>query len=91
MNTFVALVEEGNKVKLQGLVLGQKDNSIKAMDWLMEQGKKAHAQEDKKTEKTAVTLGQILAGCYTKCFESDLLSQRLKEYRRRYPTAGSKE
>ena len=91
LNRFVALVEEGDKTKLQGLVLGQKDNSIKAMDWLMEQAGKAHAQADKKSEKTAVTLGQILARYYAKCFESDLLSKKLEKYQGRYPTVGSKD
>ena len=80
LNRFIALVEEGDKAKLQGLVLGQKDNSVKAMDWFMQQADKAKNQGDEKSEKTALTLGMILAGQYAHCFDSDLLSQKLKTY-----------
>ena len=81
LNRFVSLVEEGDKAKLQGLVLGQKDNSIKAMDWLMEQAGKANAQGDKKSEKTALTLGKILSSQYAICFESDALTKMLEDQR----------
>jgi len=91
LNRFVSLVEKGDKTKLQGLVLGQKENSIKAMDWLMEQAEKAQDRGDKKSEKTALTLGKILTSQYATCFESDMLSEKLEEYQRRYPTVGSKE
>lgn len=80
LNRFIALVEEGDKTKLQGLVMGQKDNSIKAMDWLIEQAEKSRIKGDKKSETTAVTLGKILAGQYAICFESDVLSTKLEKY-----------
>lgn len=80
LNRFIALVEEGDKTKLQGLVMGQKDNSIKAMDWLIEQAEKSRSKGDKKSETTAVTLGKILAGQYAICFESDVLSTKLEKY-----------
>jgi tetratricopeptide (TPR) repeat protein len=82
LNRFVALVEEGDTAKLQGLVLGQKDNSIQAMDWLMEQAEKAHGQGDKKSETTAVALGSLLAIQYATCFESNLLSAKLEKYQK---------
>jgi len=80
LNQFVSLVEKGDKTKLQGLVLGQKDNSIKAMDWLMEQAEKAQGRGDKKSETNAVALGKILASQYAACFESDELSLKLEQY-----------
>jgi tetratricopeptide (TPR) repeat protein len=85
LNRFIALVEKGDKAKLQGLVLGQKDNSIKAMDWLVEQAEKAHSQGDNKSEKNAVALAQILADQYSKSYESDVLSTKLEKYQRTEP------
>lgn len=82
LNRFIALVEEGDKTKLQGLVRGQKENSLKAMDWLIEQADKSRSKGDKKSETTAVTLGKILAGQYATCFKSDLLSTKLETYQR---------
>jgi len=82
LNRFIALVEKGDEAKLQGLVLGQKDNCIKAMDWLMEQAEKAHSQGNKKEEKTAVTLAQILADQYSKSYKSDMLLAKLEKYQR---------
>ena len=84
LNRFISLVEKGDKTNLQGLVLGQKDNCTKAVDWLMEQAKKAHSQGDNKSETTAITLGKILASNYANCFESDVLSVRLDAYQKKY-------
>ena len=85
LNRFIALVEEGDKIELQGLVLGQRENSIKAMDWLVEQAEKSHSKGDKKSETTAVTLGKILADQYEESFESDLLSLKLEKYQNAKP------
>ena len=83
LNQFVSFVEKGDKAKLQGLVLGQKNNCIKAMEWLMEQAEKAQDKGDKKSEKNALALGKILASQYATCFESDVLSLKLDKYQER--------
>jgi len=80
LNRFIALVEEGDKTKLQGLILGQKQNSSRAMDWLVQQAENSRSKGDPKSETNAVTLGKILAEQYTTCFESDLLSTKLEKY-----------
>lgn len=84
LNRFIALVEKGDKAKLQGLVLGQKDNCTKAMDWLVKQAGKAHSQGDSKSEETAVTLAQILANQYSKFYNSDKLSTKLDVYKKKH-------
>ena len=85
INRFIALVEEGDTTKLQGLVLGQKENCIKAMDWLMEQAEKANNQGDNKSEKNAVALAQILANQYAKAYKSDVLLEKLEKHPRTEP------
>ena len=80
LNRLVSIVEEGDKAKLQGLVMGQKDNSVKAMDWLMDQVENAQDRGDKKSEKNALTLAGILASQYATCFENDVLSVKLEKY-----------
>ena len=85
LNRFIAHVEKGDKAKLQGLVLGQKDNCVKAMDWLVEQAEKARSQGDDKSEKNAVALAQILADQYAESYESDTLLAKLEKYQRTEP------
>jgi len=91
LSRFVSLVEKGDTAKLQGLILGQKDNGVKAMDWLMEQAEKSQDRGDKKSEKNALTLGKIMASQYATCFESDELSLKLEKYKEKKPKFGTKE
>jgi len=88
LNRLVSLLEQGDKTKLQGLVLGQKENGVKAMDWLMEQAEKAQDRGDKKSEKNALTLARILADYYNKCFKSDILFTKLDAYPDDIPQQG---
>jgi tetratricopeptide (TPR) repeat protein len=80
LNRFIAFAEEGNKDKLQALVLGQRDNCQLAMDWLMQQVQKARSRQDEKSESGALTIARLLAGQYHQSFQSDDLSEKLDLY-----------
>ena len=80
INRFVAIVEQGDEQKLDELVMGQKENCEKAMDWLLEQADLAEKQKDTQSQKTAMILARILAKKYHQSYENNALLSKLERY-----------
>jgi tetratricopeptide (TPR) repeat protein len=80
INRFVATVDSNNEKQMKELVLGQRENSEKTMQWLIEKAMRAHTQKATEEEQAAVLLGKLLAGLYQESYKDDLLKLKLQEY-----------
>ncbi len=81
INRFISSVEKNDKKKIKQLVLGQKENSKQAMDWLLKEAMRAFAENKKEDEKTAILLAKLLDKEYRNSFKSNLLKSKLDTYR----------
>ena len=79
VNRFVASVDQKDEKGIKGLVLGQKENSEKAMDWLLGEALRQFAEE-KEEEKTTILLAKLLEKEYRESFKSDILKNKLDTY-----------
>ena len=80
LNRFITAVDVNNEKQLRELVFGQKENSEKAMEWLIDQAMLANTQGTAEDEKAAVLLGKLLARLYQDGHKSDLLNLKLQKY-----------
>ena len=80
INRFIATVEEKDEIKMRQLVLGQRINSQKAMDWLLEQATRSDVQGKSKDESKTILLARLLEGEYRRSFKSNFLQNKLDAY-----------
>ncbi len=81
INRFISSVEKNDKKEIKQLVLGQKENSKQAMDWLLKEAMRAFSEDKKEDEKTAILLAKLLDKEYRNSFKSNLLKSKLDTYR----------
>ena len=79
VNRFITSVDQKDEKGIKGLVLAQKENCEKAMDWLLGEALKAFAEE-KKDEKTTILLAKLLEKEYRESFRSSILKTKLDAY-----------
>ena len=80
INRFISSVEKKDEIKMRQIVLGQKINSQKAMDWLLEKAVRSGARNKNEEERTTVLLARLLEREYRKSFKSDFLKNKLAAY-----------
>jgi tetratricopeptide (TPR) repeat protein len=80
INRLISCAESNSCKEIPGLVLGQKDNSRRAMDWLIGKAGRSYAEGNIKDEKTLVALAEILQDEYSISFKSPDLHDRFKKY-----------
>jgi tetratricopeptide (TPR) repeat protein len=81
INRFIDAVDKNNVKQMKELVLGQRTNCEKAMQWLLENAMRANARRAKANEETAVLLGELLANLYEESYQSSLLKNQLRNYK----------
>jgi tetratricopeptide (TPR) repeat protein len=80
INRFVDAVDQNEVKQMKELVLGQRANCEKTMQWLLENAMRANARRAKEDEDSAVLMGELLANLYEESFKSSLLKDRLQSY-----------
>ncbi|UCD89609.1 MAG: tetratricopeptide repeat protein [Desulfobacterales bacterium] len=80
INRFIFCVDHNNKKRIRQLILGQKENSEQAMDWLLKQAMRAFAESNTEEEKTALLLARLLDQEYRNSFKNNLLKGKLYAY-----------
>lgn len=81
LNRLIDAVDKNDETLIKELILGQRQNSEKAMTWLIEQAMQASGQNAKEEEKTAVFLAEVLAKYYRENFNSGLLIDKVRAYK----------
>jgi tetratricopeptide (TPR) repeat protein len=81
LNRLIDAVDKNDETPTKELILGQRQNSEKAMTWLIEQAMLASGQHAKEDEKTALLLAEVLAKYYRENFNSGLLVDKLEAYK----------
>jgi len=71
LDRAVAAAEAGDVRHIRELVLGQKENAARAVDWLLDRALDAWGRSRESEEKNAVILAKVLGRHYYKAFEED--------------------
>jgi tetratricopeptide (TPR) repeat protein len=80
INRFISFADNNKNKEIQELVLGQKDNSRKAMEWLIGKAARSYDEGNLQDENTLILLADILQDEYSIGFKSNDLHDLLKTY-----------
>jgi tetratricopeptide (TPR) repeat protein len=81
INRFIACADNNNHKEIQELILGQKENGRKAMEWLIGKATRSHIEGRLQDEKTLILLAEILQDEYSISFKSPELNEMLSKYK----------
>lgn len=82
LNRFISSVDEGDEKGIRQLVLGQKENSEQALEWLIREAMGNFYQGKTEDEKATLLLAELLEKEYRSSFNSDGLKRQLDAYRK---------
>jgi tetratricopeptide (TPR) repeat protein len=80
INRFIACAESDSCKEIPELVLGQKEKSRKAMEWLIGKAARSYAEGNLEDEKILIALAEILQDEYSISFKSPELHDLFKRY-----------
>lgn len=80
INRFISHAENNNYKEIRELVMGQKENSRKAMEWFIGEAAGSFAEGRLEDEKTLILLSDILQDEYSISFRSSYPNDLLRKY-----------
>jgi len=80
INRLIDAIDANNETQVTELILGQKLNSERAVDWLIEETIRIGALGQKDKEQATIRLARLIADLYRETFGSNLLNEKIENY-----------
>jgi tetratricopeptide (TPR) repeat protein len=80
INRLMEAIDANDETRVSELILGQKLNSERAVEWLIEEAIRDGALGQKEKEQATIRLARLIANLYRENFSSNLLNEKLESY-----------